>query len=222
MKRFLALGDSYTIGEDIPADACWPAQLVARLREAGALFDDADRVAKTGWTTDELQRAIDGRTFSPPYDLVSLLIGVNNQYRGRDLENYQTEYTVLLDFAIAMAGGVASQVIGVSIPDWSVTRFASDKGVDDAKVADEIDRFNRIACDVATARGVAWIDICGISRREGRHLLAPDGLHPSAQHYAMWVDSILPVAAAIVHAASTAPASREGGVAAIDQPGVIS
>ena len=200
--KFLALGDSYTIGEGVDNDLCWPAQLIARLRETDMPIDDAELVATTGWTTDELQVAIAGRTFSPPYDLVSLLIGVNNQYRGRDLENYRAEYSALLDFAIRMADGVARKVIGVSIPDWGVTRFASEKSVNAAKVADEIDRFNRIACDIASARGAAWIDIAGISRHEGRDLLAADGLHPSAEQYAQWVGKILPVARSVLVADS--------------------
>ena len=198
MTRYLALGDSYTIGEDVAAERRWPTQLVARLRETGTRIGDADIVATTGWTTGELQDAIDQRTFSPSYDLVSLLIGVNNQYRGLDLEGYRVEYAALLDFEIESANGNAQRVIGVSIPDWGVTRFAAEKNVDTAKVASEIDRFNHAARDILSMRGAAWVDICGISRREGRDLLAPDGLHPSADQYALWTGKILSVARAIL------------------------
>lgn len=191
---FLALGDSYTIGEGVDLALGWPAQLRTRLLGQSVEVAAAEILATTGWTTDELQQAIDAREFTPPYALVSLLIGVNNQYRGRDLENYAAEFGALLEFAVRMAAGIASKVIVISIPDWGTTRFAAEQNVDAARVAIEIDRFNEAARNISLARGANWIDVTGLSRIEAREMLADDGLHPSADQYALWVDAILPVA----------------------------
>jgi lysophospholipase L1-like esterase len=189
---FLALGDSYTIGEGVAEAQRWPQQLVSRLGQYGTRLTIADIVATTGWTTDELRAAIDSRTFSPPYALVSLLIGVNNQYRGRDPESYALDFSALLDFAVLMAGADPTRVVVVSIPDWGATRFAVDQAVDAKQVATEIDHFNAIARQLGSARGTHWVDVTGISRREGRAFLADDGLHPSADQYSLWVDAMLP------------------------------
>jgi lysophospholipase L1-like esterase len=198
---FLALGDSYTIGEGVPASQCWPRQLVLRLGEQGTHLGDVDIVATTGWTTDELQAAIDTREFSPPYALVSLLAGVNNQYRGRDLDNYAGEFSALIDFAVLMAGGDATRVMVVSIPDWGITRFAADKGVDSQQVSAEIDQFNARARQLCNQKGTRWVDVTGISRRDGRTCLAEDGLHPSADQYSLWVGAMLPSVRSILASA---------------------
>lgn len=197
---FLALGDSYTIGEGVENSQRWPVQLVTRLRELGVEIDDVDIVATTGWTTDELQHAINSREFSPPYALVSLLIGVNNQYRGRDLGNYADEFAGLFDFALAMTGNDAGKLVVVSIPDWGVTPFALEQGVDSARISAQIDQFNAIARAHSEARGAHWIDVTAISRGLARDWLAEDGLHPSAEQYACWVEAILPSASAIIEA----------------------
>jgi lysophospholipase L1-like esterase len=195
-SRFLALGDSYTIGEGVKPGERWPAQLVRRLRSHGIEIDDPEIIATTGWTTDELAAAMDAATFTPPYALVTLLIGVNNQYRGRDLENYREEFTALLARAIALAGGRASRVIVVSIPDWGVTRFARAKNRDVELIAGEIDRFNGAARAIAARHGVACVDVTPASREagDGNAMLVADGLHPSAAQYAVWTDAIVPVA----------------------------
>ena len=148
MTRYLALGDSYTIGEDVAAERRWPTQLVARLRETGTRIGDADIVATTGWTTGELQDAIDQRTFSPSYDLVSLLIGVNNQYRGLDLEGYRVEYAALLDFAIESANGNAQRVIGVGCHRFGMEACPAEP------VAQEVKSFKGIfiGCQVKVYR----------------------------------------------------------------------
>ncbi|WP_371280761.1 SGNH/GDSL hydrolase family protein [Dokdonella sp.] len=190
----LSLGDSYTIGEGVDADRRWPAQLISTLQAENRSIDHADLLATTGWTTDELLEAAAHFAFRPPYDLVSLLIGVNNQYRGRSLDNYAAEFSSLLDLAVGQAGGQPERVITVSIPDWGVTRFAAEKGVDSAAVGAAIDRFNGCARDLTVERGAHWIDITGISRGVARSMLAEDGLHPSAEQYALWVELILPVA----------------------------
>ncbi|HEV2620937.1 MAG TPA: SGNH/GDSL hydrolase family protein [Frateuria sp.] len=194
--HYLALGDSYTIGEAVPAAGRWPAQLVARLREGGVAVDDPQIVAVTGWTTDELSSAMDAASFDPPYGLVTLLIGVNNQYRGRDAGEYRDDFARLLRRAIGLAGH-ASRVVVVSIPDWGVTRFAHEQARDGAQIAEALDAYNAIARDEAGRAGARWVDITPISRRHPE-LVAEDGLHPSAQQYALWTEAILPVAAAAV------------------------
>ena len=148
-----------------------------------------------------MQQAIDAREFTPPYALVSLLIGVNNQYRGRDRGNYADELGVLIDFAVRMTAGDAGKLILVSIPDWGTTRFAAERQVDTARVAKEIDSFNAVARDACLARGARWVDVTSLSREEARDMLAEDGLHPSADQYARWVAAILPVARSILDAA---------------------
>lgn len=195
---FLALGDSYTIGEGVDAQLRWPAQLQRLLSAEGVAVDEVEVVATTGWTTDELMDAIRTTTFRDRYDMVSLLIGVNNQYRGRDPENYRFECGELLDFAMGKAGGDAGKVLMLSIPDWGVTPFARDKGVDAAQVAAEIDRFNAIARDLSRERGTAWIDVTGISRGAARDMLTDDGLHPSAGQYMLWAEQALPAARIIL------------------------
>lgn len=191
---YLALGDSYTIGEAVPEPGRWPVQLAARLGWAAPQI-----VAQTGWTTDELSLAIDAAALAPAYDRVSLLIGVNNQYRGRTVANYAAEFRVLLDRAVALAGGDAKRAFVVSIPDWGVTAFAARDGRGRTRIGREIDAFNAAARTACDRRGVAFVDITPTSRDRGGDpaMLAADGLHPSAAMYARWVDDIvhtLPVA----------------------------
>lgn len=186
--RFLALGDSYTIGEGVAGESSWPMQLARLLRQRGAHIHDAEIVAQTGWTTDELTQAMDAHRFKPPYALVTLSIGVNNQYRGRSADDYADQFPTLLERAIAFAGERIGRVLTVSIPDWGVTRFGRDSGRDTSQVALEIDAFNRAAANACTLRGVAFIDVTGVSRRAGDDaaMLVADGLHPSAAQYAQW------------------------------------
>ncbi|TAM58285.1 MAG: SGNH/GDSL hydrolase family protein [Rhodanobacter sp.] len=191
--HYLALGDSYTIGEAVAAHERWPAQLVRHLRRGGAAIGEPHIVATTGWTTDELALGIDAATLTPPYDLVSLQIGVNNQYRGRSAGDYRRQFASLLARAIALAGHHAARVVVVSIPDWGVTRFARELGRDSAHVADELDVYNVIARDETARAGARFVDVTAISRRHPE-LVAADGLHPSAAQYALWVDTVAPVA----------------------------
>lgn len=195
--HYLALGDSYTIGEAVPATGRWPAQLVHQLRARGVAIDDPQIIAVTGWTTDELSAGMDAATLSPPYDLVTLLIGVNNQYRGRAAGEFRTQFSGLLRRAIDLAGGRAGHVVAVSIPDWGVTRFAREQDRDPAQIAYALDVYNAIARDEAGRAGTRWVDITPISRRHPE-LVAGDGLHPSAGQYALWTEAILPAAAAAV------------------------
>lgn len=193
--RFLALGDSYTIGEGVDRAAGWPAQLRARLQEQAIDVDAAEIVATTGWTTDELQQAIAARTFTPPYALVSLLIGVNNQYRGRSVDDYLEEFAALLQRAIALTRQRAARVLVLSIPDWGVTPFARRELRSPCRIAQELDAYNAAASELCSAEGVAFVDITAISRTgEITDMLAADGLHPSALQYARWAEAALPVA----------------------------
>lgn len=194
--RFLALGDSYTIGESVAVADRWPNQLALHLRQSGIAIADPEITAKTGWTTDELSTAIDAARPQGPYALVTLLIGVNNQYRGRDAEQYRKEFAVLLKRAIAFAGGDPKRVVVVSIPDWGVTPFAS--GRDRAKIGREIDLFNGINREETKRAGARYADVTPESRLAAADptLVAPDGLHPSAKMYAQWVSVIEPQARA--------------------------
>ena len=185
--RYLALGDSYTIGESVAEPDRWPNQLARALG-----IPQPEIIAKTGWTTDELNAAIDKADPKGPYSLVTLLIGVNNQSRGRDAEQYRREFAGLLQRAIRFAGGNAQHVIVVSIPDWGVTPFA--KGRDLLKIGAEIDYFNRINREETQKANARYVDITPISRRADPSLIAADGLHPSAKMYAEWVKAILPEA----------------------------
>ena len=196
--RFLALGDSYTIGEGVATDLGWPAQLVRRLRTRGIAIGAAEIVAKTGWTTDELLLATRATALAPACALVTLLIGVNNQYRGRDLDNYREEFATLLVRAIVFAGGCNERVVVVSIPDWGVTQFARAQARETAPIAREIDAFNAAARAIANHHKVTFVDITRASRTAGAHagMLVADGLHPSAVQYARWVAFIEPTAAA--------------------------
>jgi len=195
VPTFLALGDSYTIGEGVPTAGRWPVQLVARLRERGVQVDDPRIVATTGWTTDELSAAMDAEALRGSFGLVTLLIGVNNQYRGRPATEYRKEFLALLHRAIALAGD-PRRVIVVSIPDWGVTAFA--EGRERAQIGSDIDTFNAIARDEATRAHARWADVTPASREAGAKpgMLVEDGLHPSAAQYAMWVGVILPLAQA--------------------------
>ena len=193
--RFLALGDSYTIGEGVAPDLRWPVQLAVSLRGDGIDIGDPQIIAITGWTTGELAAAVDAATFAPPYALVTLLVGVNNQYRGCGLDEYRDQFRALLQRAIGLAGDDAARVIVVSIPDWGVTPFARNEGHDAVHIARAIDAFNAAAYAEASHAGAHWVDVTGVSRAPGSQgELVADGLHPSAAQYARWVGAILPVA----------------------------
>jgi lysophospholipase L1-like esterase len=192
--RFLALGDSYTIGESVDSAGRWPVQLAKALRTRKLNVADPEIVARTGWTTDELAAGIEIAAPSGPYAMVSLLIGVNNQYRGRDAEKYRAEFKSLLAQAAAFAGGKASRVVVLSIPDWGVTPFAS--GRDRAKIGGEIDHFNATAKAETVAAGAHWVDVTPASREQRTGWTAADGLHPTAAQYARWTELALDAAVA--------------------------
>ena len=191
--HYLALGDSYTIGESVPTEARWPAQLVQQLRRSGVVIDDPRIVAVTGWTTDELSAGMDQAKLAPAYDLVTLLIGVNDEYRGRSAGDYRPAFAALLRRVITLAGHRPQQVIVVSIPDWGTTPFARNDARAASRIADELDVYNAIARDETARAGAHWVNITTISRQHA-NLVAYDGLHPSAAQYTLWVDAILPIA----------------------------
>lgn len=196
--RFLALGDSYTIGESVPDSERWPVQLTACLRDAGFLIDSPEIIARTGWTTDELDIGIKSANPQGPYDLVSLLIGVNNQYRGRTSEEYRSQFQGLLQQAIVFAENDPKRVIVLSIPDWGVTPFAAEQ--DSQKIAAEIDEFNTINQAEAELAGTYYVDITPISKTAAKNLdlIASDGLHPSGEMYKLWADLVFPIAKSIL------------------------
>ena len=189
-SSFLALGDSYTIGESVEVAMRWPNQLVAALNRSGLEFEQPQIVAKTGWTTDELLAALDQASLKESYDYVSLLIGVNNQYRGRSVTSFEPEFKVLLERAISYSNRKANGVFVVSIPDWGVMPFA--EGRDARKIALEIDTFNKSIERICKIYGVRFFDITEISRKasETPSFVASDGLHPSGEMYAAWVNEV--------------------------------
>ena len=195
LKRYLALGDSYTIGEGVSAAERWPAQLARLLGARGVALAEPQIVARTGWTTDELAAGIEEAAPTGPFDLVSLLIGVNNQYRGRGLAEYREQFRMLLRDAISFAGGTPARVIVLSIPDWGVTEFARER--DPARIAREINAFNEANRAEAAAAGARYVDVTTDSRTHADDpaAWASDALHPSGATYARWTALVLPVAA---------------------------
>lgn len=198
---FLALGDSYTIGEGVDAADRWPAQLAAGLARNGQDPGPLRIIATTGWTTDELDRAIDAAdaemALGTGQALVSLLIGVNNQYRGRPLAEFAQQFDALLARAIGFAADAdPHRVLVLSIPDWGLTPFAASQARDPAQVATELDAFNQHCRQAAVAAGAHWIDIAPLYRLRGAEpgMLAEDGLHPAANMYSLWAALALPAA----------------------------
>ncbi|GAB2795513.1 SGNH/GDSL hydrolase family protein [Rhabdobacter roseus] len=185
--RFLSLGDSYTIGESVPVSERWSVQLAAMLREEGVPLQVPTILAQTGWTTAELQFAIQQAKDTSTYDLVSLLIGVNNQYRGQSLGRYRTEFKELLDLSTHFARGRPERVFVLSIPDWGVTPAGLSRR---QKTATEIDAFNTVAKEECAKAGILFIDITPLSRTalNNPSLIASDNLHFSGKMYKLWAE----------------------------------
>ena len=191
--RYLALGDSYTIGESVEEAERWPNQLADFLK-AGGVPTEVTIIARTGWTTNELWDGIQAQKINLPYDLVSLLIGVNNQYRGYDINEYRTQFVFLLNMSIEYAGGNPKRVIVLSIPDWGVTPFA--QGQNSEQIARDIDAFNAVNREETEKAGAYYVDVTPISREAVRDdsLIASDGLHPSGKMYLEWAKLAYPAA----------------------------
>ncbi len=191
---YLALGDSYTIGEGVSDSGRYPNQLVAKLNsETEKIWSTPKVIAQTGWTVEELEKginraAIEGET----YDLVTLSIGVNNQYRGLPISKFNEEFENMLLQAISFAAANTNHVVVLSIPDWGVTPFAAKSERNKSKIADEIDAYNRLKSKICEKHGVTYIDITAQYRSFGTQpdMLAADGLHPSAKMYGLWAEKL--------------------------------
>ena len=196
--RILALGDSYTIGESVAESERWPVQLAAFLQKQGRKIAPPEIIARTGWTTFELQAAVNKATPAGPYDMVTLLVGVNDQFRGGKADAYRAPFRALLQHAIRLAGGDPSRVVVVSIPDWGATPFAPT--ADAPAIGAMIDQFNQVNREETEAAKAHYVDITPISRkaRTNTQLLARDQLHPSGEMYRRWVEAVLPIAADIL------------------------
>ena len=182
--RYLALGDSYTIGEGVDPAGRWPVVLAAALREDSLDVADPEIIAMTGWTVAELDAAVDAADPQGPFALVTLLIGVNDQYRDGTAEAYRPAFRAMLARAVGFAGGDARRVVVLAIPDWGVTPFA--EGRDRAAIGAALDAFNAAAREETAAAGARWVDTAPVSRQFGAAETAPDGLHPSGALYARW------------------------------------
>ncbi len=200
MNSYLALGDSYTIGEMVPFRENFPNQLASMLPGWGIQMADPVIIATTGWTTDELNTAIREKHISGTFDVVTLLIGVNNQYRGRSVENYKEEFLDLLHQAITFAGGRVERVFVISIPDWGATPFAD--GRDRQKIATEIDAYNDVNRFYAADHNCPYLGITQSTRENAvrNGYLAEDGLHPSSMEYRIWAELLAPLVARALNA----------------------
>ncbi len=187
---YLAIGDSYTIGESVPPSKNFPNQTAALLKKAGISITEPTIIAKTGWTTDELQEQLSRTRLAGPFDFVTLLIGVNNQYRGRSAEEYAKQFEELLQQALDYAGVKTNHVIVLSIPDWGITPFA--EGRDRKQIATAIDLYNSINERISKQYKVHYINITPFTREAAtdKTLVAKDGLHPSAKDYARWAEKV--------------------------------
>ena len=195
---YLALGDSYTIGESVQETMRWPVQLTDQLNSKGIPVESPRIIATTGWTTDELIGAVAAANIDRTYDLVSLLIGVNNQYRGYEFKLYEKEFENLLQTSIKLASDNSDRVFVVSIPDYGVTPFGQKKNP--TEIASEIDIYNKKASEIAETYGVVFINITDISKLAlgDETLVSGDGLHPSGKMYSQWVERILPQVEALI------------------------
>lgn len=187
---YLALGDSYTIGELVRINESFPYQMVQLLRKRGFYFYPPEIIASTGWRTDELIQAIDETLLLPVYDFVTLMIGVNNQYQGKSVDEFKEHFRVLLDIAIQKAGGKANHVVVLSIPDWGITPFAATKATE--IIRSEIDTFNFICQAEARYFETHFIDVTTSQRIDGNNagFLAHDQLHPSGKEYHKWAQQL--------------------------------
>ncbi len=192
-QRYLALGDSYTIGESVSQAQSFPYLLVSKLNAKGKNFASPKVIARTGWTTNDLQKAVVAADITGKYDFVSLLIGVNNQYQGLSKTTYRSQFKDLLNRAIIYSGGKPNHVAVISIPDWGQTPFGKKSGRDRQKITEDIAAFNAINKAEASARGVIYTDITAISNKvtSDPTLVAKDGLHYSGKMHALWVDAII-------------------------------
>lgn len=186
---YLALGDSYTVGEAVNQEESFPYQLMAQLKNQGYNTTSAEVIAETGWRTDELLKKAKRANKKETYDLVSLLIGVNNEYQGQTVEEFEPEFRACLQHAIDHATKGNKGVFVLSIPDYAYTPF----GKENKKISKRINEFNAVCARIAREKKVKYIDITAISRNglNDPSFVASDGLHPSAIQYKIWVNSFI-------------------------------
>jgi lysophospholipase L1-like esterase len=191
-SKFLALGDSYTIGASVTVNERWPVQFLNELKLYTSAIDTLQIIATSGWRVDQLKYGMDNSNLEPPYGLVSLLIGVNNQYQGQNANDFRPEFIEMLEKSLKLVNNRKERFFVISIPDWGASPYGF--GFDRAKVSKEIDEFNSVVKEESEKRGLRYFDITAISRRAliDRTLIASDGLHPSGKMYKLWVDKIIP------------------------------
>lgn len=192
MHRFLALGDSYTIGEGLQQHESWPYLLKEALKRSGIPIADPEIIAQTGWTAAELEVAANAMNLAGPYDLIFLMVGVNDQYRGHPFGQLGDPYMRLIQFALSLVDGKRDRVICISIPDWGVTPFARDRN--SQKISETIDAFNRETANLCRLENIKWVSVTDRSRELSiqTDMLVADGLHPSRGQYQSWVQCLLP------------------------------
>ena len=192
-SKFLALGDSYTIGQSVEVNERWPVQFLKELKATTNVIDTLQIIAQTGWRVDQLKEAMNSSDLEPPYGIVSLLIGVNNQYQGQNANDFRPEFIEILEKSLKLVNNRKERFFVISIPDWGASPYGF--GFDRAKVSKEINEFNSVVKEESEKRGLRYFDITTISRRAliDRTLIASDGLHPSGKMYKLWVDKMIPI-----------------------------
>ncbi|MBU2019311.1 MAG: SGNH/GDSL hydrolase family protein [Bacteroidetes bacterium] len=187
---YLALGDSYTIGESVDENLRWPNQLVTWLRKEGIAINDAEIIAKTGWRADQTLAAAQEKISSEKFDLISILVGVNNQYQKKSMVEFETDFRKLIDFSILHAKKGKSSIFVLSIPDYGVTPFAGKKG---PSISKDLEKWNAKIKELCLELNIEYHDITPISQlaKNQPNLIAQDGLHPSGKMYTEWVDLIV-------------------------------
>ena len=192
-SKFLALGDSYTIGQSVEINERWPVQFLKELKTSTSAIDTLQIIAQTGWRVDQLNEAMNNSDLEAPYGLVSLLIGVNNQYQGQKANSFKPEFIEILERSLKLVDNRKERLFVVSIPDWGASPYGAT--LNRTQIAKEIDEFNSVLKEESEKRGIRYFNITTISRRAltDNSLIASDGLHPSGKMYKLWVDKMIPV-----------------------------
>ena len=192
-SKFLALGDSYTIGQSVEINERWPVQFLKELKTSTSAIDTLQIIAQTGWRVDQLKEAMNNSDLQPPYGLVSLLIGVNNQFQGQDAVGFRPEFIEILEKSLKLVENRTERLFVISIPDWGSSPYGAS--LNREKISKEIDDFNSVLKEESEKRGIRYFNITTISRRAltDNSLIASDRLHPSGKMYKLWVDKMIPV-----------------------------
>lgn len=191
-SKFLALGDSYTIGQSVEINQRWPVQFLKELQQTTNAIDSLQIIAQTGWRVDQLKSAINNSDLEPPYGLVSLLIGVNNQFQGQNAIEFRPEFVEILEKSLKLVENRTERLFVISIPDWGSSPYGAT--LNRTQISKEIDDFNSVIKEESEKRGVRYFNITDISRRAltDKTLIASDRLHPSGKMYKLWVDKMIP------------------------------